>query len=231
MGIEKLIPRMIDLPVFLKLLARSSTGQPMTVYTTLITGPKRTGDLDGPQQLHVVLLDNGRSDLLGGEYEDVLRCIRCGACLNACPVYRNIGGHAYGSVYPGPIGALVTPLLGGVERHAELPRASSLCGACSAACPVNIDIPRFLTQLRADTRRTQPLAKRLGIAAWGRIVASAELYALAQRLLRRVPSDRKQDGWLSGGIGPMFAWTRVRDLPPLPSRSFRELWSRGLGDE
>jgi L-lactate dehydrogenase complex protein LldF len=228
MGIEKLIPRMTDLPVFLKLLARSSTGQSLTVYTTLITGPRRDGESDGPRELHVVLLDNGRSALLGGPLAEVLRCIRCGACLNACPVYRNIGGHAYGGVYPGPIGSLLTPLLFGLRQHAELPRASSLCGACLAACPVRIDIPGLLVRLRAETAAAQPPVKRLGLALWRYVMMSPRLYSWAQRALRLLPRD--EEGRITTGPGPLAAWTRVRDLPA-PSNTFRERWQTELCDE
>lgn len=230
LGIEKLVPRLRDLLVFLKLLARSSTGQPLTVYTSLITGPRRAADPDGPEHLHVVLLDNGRSDLLAGPFAEVLRCIRCGACLNACPVFRNIGGHAYGSVYPGPIGSLVTPLLGGIAEHAELPRASSLCGACQVACPVKIDIPRFLVNLRAETRDQQPLNKRAGVNLWKWMLQSATLFGWAQRSMRwLLRPDR--DGWISRGLGPAGEWMKVRDLPPPPEKSFRRRWQEGLRDE
>jgi L-lactate dehydrogenase complex protein LldF len=230
LGIEKLVPRLRDLPVFLKLLARSSTGQPLTVYTTLITGPKRADDPDGPEELHVVLLDNGRSELLAGEFAKVLRCIRCGACLNACPVYRNLGGHAYGSVYPGPIGSLVTPLLRGLDEHAELPRASSLCGACQVVCPVKVDIPGLLVRLRARTRRTQPLLKRVAMRAWKWMMKSPTRYRWAQWWLPRLLPDCR-DGWSRGGPGPLGAWTHSRDLPIPPKHSFRRLWRERLSDE
>src|SRR5205814_2116092 len=141
MGIEKVIPRWIDLPVFLKLLARAATGQTLSIYTTLITGPRRPGDSDGPEEFHLVLLDNGRSKILATPVRESLQCIRCGACLNACPVYRRIGGHAYGGVYSGPIGSILTPLYDSVADNPHLPHASSLCGACPAACPVKINIP------------------------------------------------------------------------------------------
>jgi L-lactate dehydrogenase complex protein LldF len=229
-GIEKLVPRLRDLPVFLKLLARSSTGQPLTVYTTLITGPKRSSDPDGPEQVHVVLLDNGRSEILGGPFAEVLRCIRCGACLNACPVFRNIGGHAYGSVYPGPIGSLATPLLSGIDQHAELPRASTLCGACQAVCPVKIDLPGLLVKLRVQTRARQPLGKRLGMNVWKWLIQSPALFGWGQRVLRwMLPGG--DAGWTGGGFGPVGEWTKVRDLPPPPKRTFRERWREGLGDE
>lgn len=230
LGIEKLVPRLRDLPVFLKLLARSSTGQPLTVYTTLITGPKRPADPDGPEQVHVVLLDNGRSEILGGPFTEVLRCIRCGACLNACPVFRNIGGHAYGSVYPGPIGSLVTPLLSGIVAHAELPRASSLCGACRDACPVKLDIPGLLVKLRARTCNRQPLTKRMGMTIWKWIMRSPTMFGCVQRSMRWfLRPDR--DGWISNGPGPAGEWTKVRDLPPPPKKSFHRRWREGLADE
>jgi L-lactate dehydrogenase complex protein LldF len=241
MGIEKLVPRMIDLVVFLKLLARGSTGQPLTVYTTLITGPRRAGDVDGPEELHVVLMDNGRSALLDGPFASVLRCIRCGACLNACPVYRNLGGHAYDSVYPGPIGALVTPLLArargaaGREHAAlgdpdELPRASSLCGACQVACPVQIDIPGLLVKLREESTPKLPRWKRAGMHWWRWAMMSPRRYGLARRLLRLL-TLRHRDGWSRPRFGPLADWTRTRDLPRPPARSFRRIWKSELRDE
>ena len=148
MGIEKVIPRLIDLPVFLKLLARAATGQTLSIYTTLITGPRRSSETDGPEQFHLVLLDNGRSRVLASPFRESLQCIRCGACLNACPVYRRIGGHAYGGVYSGPIGSILTPLYDSMSANPHLPHASSLCGACLTACPVKINIPHMLIGLR-----------------------------------------------------------------------------------
>lgn len=229
-GIEKVIPRLRDLPIFLKLLARSGTGQPLSVYTTLVTGPRRLDDADGPCEVHVVLLDNGRSALLSDECLEVLRCIRCGACLNHCPVFRNIGGHAYGGVYPGPIGSLLSPLLFGAEEFAELPGASSLCGACREICPVKIDIPEMLIKLRVRYRRRQKLSKQWSMAAWRRVVCSKFFYEFAQKLLR-LALGRGRDGWTAGGPGPLAEWTKIRDLPPPPTRSFRRLWREGLGDE
>ena len=229
-GIEKLVPRLCDLPVFLKLLARSSTGQPLTVYTTLVTGPRRSGDRDGPEEVHVILLDNGRADILDGPFREVLRCIRCGGCLNACPVFRNIGGHAYGDVYPGPIGSLVTPLLSGIDEYAELPRASSLCGACQVACPVKIDLPGLLVKLRVETRARQSLGKRLGMSLWKWLMQSPALFGWGQRVMRLVLRGGS-DGWTGRGLGPAGEWTKARDLPPPPKRSFRERWREGLRDE
>src|SRR5438067_786401 len=155
-GIEKVIPRLADLPVFLKLLARAATGQTLSIYTTMITGPKRPGELDGPEVFHLVLLDNGRSRILASPFRESLQCIRCGACLNACPVYRRIGGHAYGGVYSGPIGSILTPLYDSVADNPHLPHASSLCGACQAACPVRINIPHMLIGLRELQHHDKP---------------------------------------------------------------------------
>jgi L-lactate dehydrogenase complex protein LldF len=230
MGIEKVIPRLSDLAVFLKLLARSSTGQPMGSYTSLITGPRRADDADGPTEFHLVLLDNGRSDILAGPFAEVLRCVRCGACLNACPVYRNIGGHAYHSVYPGPIGSVVTPLLNPGGDHHDLPRASSLCGACAIACPVKIDLPGLLVRMRAGDRAAQGRAKQIGIRGWLWAMRSEKAYRAALRIMRAImPGD--DAGWTTHGLGPIGSWTAGRDLLQPAPRSFRQLWQEELGDE
>src|SRR5205085_10958386 len=159
-GMEKVIPRLEDLPVFLKLLARAATGQTLSVYTTLLTGPRRPGEIDGPEEFHLVLLDNGRSRVLATPFRESLQCIRCGACLNACPVYRRIGGHAYGGVYSGPIGSILTPLYDSLRENPDLPHASSLCGACQAACPVKINIPHMLIGLR-ELQQHEPAVKSI----------------------------------------------------------------------
>lgn len=217
MGIEKVVPRFADLDVFLKLLPRSGTGQRLTTYQSFITGVKRAATDEGPEELHVVLLDNGRSRMLAHPVtRQSLACIRCGACLNACPVYQQIGGHAYGSVYPGPIGAVITPQLMGIEKTAQLPYASSLCGACREVCPVKIDIPRLLLHLRAEiTPRRGSMTERLAFKMWARIMTSATLYRLssvAGRIMQRViPISR--------------AWTNGRDLRPIESKSFHDLWN------
>jgi L-lactate dehydrogenase complex protein LldF len=192
LGIEKIAPSWAEAAVWLALLARSATGQPLSIYTSIVTGPKRPGDIDGPEEVHVILLDNGRSKLLGTKYEEVLQCIRCGACLNVCPVYRTAGGHAYRgktgppSPYSGPIGAVVTPLLFGLENYKELPQASSLCGACLDVCPARIDLPRMLIELRSDAVAAglEPAAvsavTRLAAAAFG----SERALGIAARLAR-----------------------------------------------
>ncbi|MFH1745632.1 MAG: LutB/LldF family L-lactate oxidation iron-sulfur protein [Planctomycetota bacterium] len=230
MGIEKVIPRMRDLPVFLKLLSRSATGQPLGSYTSLISGPKRLEDPDGPEELHVVILDNGRSNIWGGPFEEALCCVRCGACLNACPVYRNIGGHAYGSVYPGPIGSVVTPLLNPAGENEDLPRASSLCGACLEACPVMLDIPGLLLSLRAANRDRQPWTKRAMIKAWLTAMRSPHFYSWGQYLLAHLLPD-DGEGWSTRGIGPLRDWLANRDLLRPPEKSFRQRWKEGLADE
>ncbi|WP_374689758.1 LutB/LldF family L-lactate oxidation iron-sulfur protein [Promineifilum sp.] len=224
MGIERLVPTLADLGVMLQVLARSATGQQLTVYTNLVTGPRRPDEPDGPDEMHVVLVDNGRSRVLAGEMAEILYCIRCGACLNACPVYREIGGHAYGSVYPGPVGAVLTPALGGIEAWSDLPQASTLCGACREVCPVRIDIPRMLLALRreADEAGRSPLWAGPGLAAFrlagagpGRFHAAVRLAGAATRLLGR-------GGWLTRLPPPLDGWTKSRDFPPFADKPFSE---------
>jgi L-lactate dehydrogenase complex protein LldF len=225
MGMEKVIPRWQDLPVFLKLLARASTGQTLSVYTTLITGPRRQGEIDGPEEFHLVILDNGRSKILGTPFRESLQCIRCGACLNACPVYRRIGGHAYGGVYSGPIGSILTPLFDSVNENAQLPHASSLCGACLAACPVKINIPRMLIGLRELQHQAKPsLGEALAYRLWREVLRRPRLYRLALMCARLVLRPRAKEGWLDRLPGPGAAWTSVRDFPAPAARSFRERW-------
>ncbi|MCH7945983.1 MAG: lactate utilization protein, partial [Armatimonadetes bacterium] len=203
MGIEKVLPRESDLPLFLRLLAGSATGQTITVYTHLITGP-RGEELDGPDEVHLVLLDNGRSRVLAGPYRDILRCIRCGACLNVCPVYRQASGHAYRNVYPGPVGAVLAPALEGVEKMGDLAKASTLCGSCREVCPVDIPIPDMLLRLRAEDPRSRSLLWR-----WFSAVARrAGLWRAAIRM--------------PGGAPP--AWRESRDVPKREGTSFRRWW-------
>jgi L-lactate dehydrogenase complex protein LldF len=229
MGMEKVIPRLEDLPVFLKLLARAATGNPLSVYTTLITGPRREGDLDGPDEFHLIILDNGRSKVLATPFRESLQCIRCGACLNACPVYRRIGGHAYGGVYSGPIGSILTPLYDSVPLNALLPHASSLCGACQAACPVKINIPHMLIGLRElEHRHKKRAGEKFAYALWKQVLLRPWLYRLvlgASRLLLR-PMSR--ENWLSRLPGPGAHWTAARDFPAPAARSFRQHWRRGI---
>jgi L-lactate dehydrogenase complex protein LldF len=226
-GIEKVIPRLIDLPVFLKLLARGATGQTLSVYTTLITGPRRSGERDGAEEFHLILLDNGRSRVLASPFRESLQCIRCGACLNACPVYRRIGGHAYGGVYSGPIGSILTPLYDSVTDNPHLPHASSLCGACQAACPVKINIPHMLIGLRRLQQeqprmksRAEKWAYRLSCA----VLRRPWLYRLAVKFARLGMGLWARKGWVRSLPGPGAAWTSVRDFPAPARKSFREMW-------
>jgi L-lactate dehydrogenase complex protein LldF len=228
-GIEKIVPRMVDLAVMLKLLARSATGQPFTIYTNIFGGPRSPGEKDGPEEFHVVLMDNGRSEILAHpEYRETLRCIRCGACLNACPIYRKIGGHAYGSVYPGPIGALITPLFQGLGNFKDLPQASSLCGACYEACPVKINIPKHLINMRRDIVNSglNSRGERIVYRMWGAAMKSPLMYAALSKLqkwdLRR--RARKGDGWITKLPKVASGWTQIRDMPAPAPRSFHQMW-------
>jgi L-lactate dehydrogenase complex protein LldF len=227
-GIEKLVPDLASAAVLLKLLARHSTAQPLTVYTHLITGPKRAAEHDGPEQVHFILVDNGRTKILADpDYRASLRCIRCGACLNACPVYRKVSGHSYGAVYSGPIGAVITPLFKGLGNYKDLPNASSLCGACYEACPVKINLPEMLIKLRRDivTRKIAGWAERLAyklMAEGFKAPWRYKLGGLFQRLILRRLADR--DGYIRRAPGPFSGWTDVRDLPAPAARNFRHWW-------
>lgn len=226
-GIEKVVPRMADLAVMLKLLGRSSTGQTMSVYTTLFGGVRAAGEKDGPEEFHLVLLDGGRSEILAGPYRETLRCIRCGACLNACPVYRNIGGHAYGAVYSGPIGAVISPLIWGLARYKCLPEASTLCGACVEACPMRIDIPEHLLRLRGEIveRKLIGFWERMTYRLWAWSYRSAFRYRWACRVQRWVLRRRARGtGWVSAAPLMGRGWTEVRDMPVPAKKTFGEMW-------
>ena len=224
MGIEKVVATLADLEIFLQLLPRSSTAERMNPYTSLWTG---VHEGDGPREFHLVLLDNGRTNVLADAVgRETLRCIRCSACLNVCPVYSRTGGHAYGSVYPGPIGAILTPQLLGLGKAGSLPFASSLCGACADVCPVRIDIPRVLIHLRGlETAHGRPSAERASMRTLGRIFASRERYERLQRLARR---GQGLPG-LARLPGPLREWGKARELPEVPAESFRDWWRRERG--
>jgi L-lactate dehydrogenase complex protein LldF len=230
MGIEKLVPTWRDLEVFLQLLPRSSTGERMNPYTSLWTGVTPG---DGPQEFHLVLLDNGRTAVLADEVgREALHCIRCSACLNVCPVYERTGGHAYGSVYPGPIGAVLSPQLTGVEDNASLPYASSLCGACYDACPVAIDIPSILVHLRAEhvEAQTRTTVEAAAFRALSRVMSRPRLWRLAQRAagLGRFLA-RGRPTLPSALPPPASGWTRSRDLPTPPRKTFTQQWAEEHG--
>ncbi|MFW5691395.1 MAG: LutB/LldF family L-lactate oxidation iron-sulfur protein [Chloroflexota bacterium] len=220
-GIEKVIPTWEDFATLVQLLTRSATGQRMTVYVNLIAGPARADDGDGPQHVYVILLDNGRSGIYASEYAEALACIRCGACLNACPVYQSVGGHAYGTVYPGPIGAVISPLLLGKENASPLPFASTLCGACKTACPVDIDIPTMLLKLRRDLHESEAPLWRLGLKGFGAAFSHPLLYRAAGFVGRQVAGG---DQPLSKLPYPLDGWTDSRNFPPLAEQPFRAWW-------
>jgi len=225
MGIEKVIPAWQDLEVFLQLLPRSSTAERMNPYTSLWTG---VSEGDGPREFHLVLVDNGRTNVLADALgRQALRCIRCSACLNVCPVYERTGGHAYGSTYPGPIGAILTPMLTGLDRAGSLPYASSLCGACYEVCPVAIDIPRVLVHLRheAVTRSARRLSPEpLSMRALARVFADRRRYEAAQKAGRLAQWPLARGGKLERLPGPLAGWSSARDLRPMPRQSFRDWW-------
>ena len=228
-SIEKIVPTLEDVSQIIRVLARSATGQDMSVYTTFSTGPRREGDVDGPQEYHVVLLDNGRTSMLGTEFQEMLRCIRCGACMNHCPVYHAVGGHAYGWVYPGPMGAVLTPSLMGVDKGGHLPNASTFCGRCEAVCPMRIPLPKMMRHWREREfeRGLNPAVQRTGIRTWAWFARRPKLYGLGARVAMRALSA------LGGRKGRLSSlplgrgWTKHREFPAPEGRTFQEQWARG----
>jgi L-lactate dehydrogenase complex protein LldF len=231
-GIEKVVPTLEDAGILLRLLARSATGQAFTAYTTVFTGPRRADDRDGPAAFDVVLVDNGRSAMLGSEYREMLRCIRCGACLNHCPVYGAVCGHAYGWVYPGPMGSVLTPLMLGLREAGDLPNASTLCGRCEAVCPVSIPLPTLLRRLRGrqHAEGQAPAASRRVLALWAALARRPRLYGfvmgLGVRLLAALAGRRGRLRRVPGAAG----WTASRDLPAPAGQTFQAAWRRQRAD-
>ncbi len=230
-SIEKLVPTLEDVSQILRVLARSATGQEMSVYTTFSTGPRRPEDVDGPENYHVVILDNGRSSMLGTSFEEMLRCIRCGACMNHCPVYHAVGGHAYGWVYPGPMGAVLTPTLIGVDKAGHLPNASTFCGRCESVCPVRIPLPKLMRHWREREfeRHLQPATMRYGMGVWGFFARRPALYRLATRaamgVLGLAGRERGRFKWLPFTKG----WTQHRDFPAPQGPTFQQRWAAERG--
>ncbi|WP_353571013.1 LutB/LldF family L-lactate oxidation iron-sulfur protein [Candidatus Albibeggiatoa sp. nov. BB20] len=220
-SIEKVIPSLEDANVFLRLLARSATGQTLSTYTSFITGAKREADLDGANEFHVVLLDNGRSSVLGSSHEDMLHCIRCGACMNHCPVYSNVGGHAYGWVYPGPMGSVLTPLLCSIEEASSLPNASTLCGRCEEVCPMKIPLPKLLREHRFNEfdKKLQPKMQSWALKLWGYMATHPSMYRFMVNKKIRILKLLSRNGWLKRA--PMSkAWTQSRDILAPEGQSF-----------
>jgi L-lactate dehydrogenase complex protein LldF len=225
-SIEKLVPTLEDATTILRVLARSATGQDFSNYTTFSTGGRRPGDPDGPVEYHVILLDNGRSAVLGTEYQDMLRCIRCGACLNHCPVYNAVGGHAYGWVYPGPIGSVVTPALIGIENARHLPNASTFCGRCEEVCPMRIPLPKMLRHWREKEfeRHLQPTSQRWGLGLWAWMAKRPKLYRKATALASRVLANQAFGKGRLSKVPLASGWTSVRDFPAPQGKTFHQLW-------
>ncbi len=227
-GIEKVVPTLEDLATMMRILPRSATGQSISNYFSLLTGVRGDGETDGPEHLYFILVDNGRVDLVGSAYQDMLRCIRCGACMNHCPVYQTIGGHAYGWVYPGPMGIVLTPLFIGQENAIDLPHASTLCNQCVEVCPVKIPLTDLMRHLRDEQtqRGLRPWPERLALRLWAWLALHPSLYALATRIGTRYLK------WLAGGRGSIHrlpfvsAWTDGRDFPAPQGRTFRELYKK-----
>jgi L-lactate dehydrogenase complex protein LldF len=225
LGIEKIVPKLSDLALFLPMLATAGAGQAITGYNSMYGGPRQPGETDGPEEYHVVLIDNGRTTLLADpEQRDALHCIRCGACLNVCPIYRNVGGHSYGTTYSGPIGSVITPHLRGLQDWKHLSQASSLCGACSEACPVKIDLHHHLLQNRRNAMALKPIWwEKLAFRAFGFLATSPAL------LNSLIPLGRFAQKWfhwivLGGPLDPARVWTETRDLPPISPHTFNDIW-------
>ena len=230
-SLEKIVPTLEDATTLMRLLARSATGQEMSVYTTVSTGPRRSGDMDGPEAYHVILLDNGRSSLYGTEFQDVFRCIRCGACLNHCPVYGAIGGHAYGTVYPGPIGKVLSPALMGIDKAGKLPNASSFCGRCEEVCPMRIPLPKLMRHWREEEydRKLNPAPVRWGLGLWAWAVRRPALYRFGARFaIAGMAFLGRKRGHLRS-LPMAGGWTAHRNLPAPQGGTFHDLWRKRKG--
>ncbi len=227
-GIEKVLPTLDDFSTIMRVLPRSATGQAISNYVTILTGAKGTNDVDGPAQSHVILVDSGRSAMLGGAMQEALRCIRCGACMNHCPVYQNIGGHSYGWVYPGPIGAVLTPNYVGLENALDLPQAATLCNACGVVCPVKIPLPDLMRHLREKQieQNLRPFGERLSIKMWRYVAKSPGLYAFATKIASRFGKFLGGRDGLIHNLPGLDGWTKGRDMPAPTGKTFRELYAQ-----
>ena len=225
MGMERIVPTWEELDILVSMLCRSAVGQKLTSYITGLTGPKEDGDVDGPEEFHVVIIDNGRSNILGTEFQSVLQCIRCAACINVCPIYRHVGGHSYGSIYPGPIGAVLSPLLGGYDDYKELPYASSLCGACTEACPVKIPLHDLLIKHRRNIVEEQGkvgFGEKLAMKGFSIAASTPKLYSMGAKAAPTMMAPITKEGKIKKGPGPIKPWTDIRDFPEPSKQSFRE---------
>ncbi|QKS69724.1 iron-sulfur cluster-binding protein [Paenalkalicoccus suaedae] len=228
MGMERVVPTWEELDVLVSMLCRSAVGQKLTSYVTGLTGPRGEGEVDGPEEFHLVIVDNGRSKILGTEFQAALNCIRCAACINVCPVYRHVGGHAYGSIYPGPIGAVLTPLLEGYDDHQELPYASTLCAACTDACPVKIPLHELLIKHRqkiAEQKRT-PFSETLAMKGFGMAASAPTFFHSGTKSAPFMLSSFTKSGSIKKGPGPMKPWTDIRDFPEPKKERFRDWYKK-----
>ncbi|ATW43852.1 LutB/LldF family L-lactate oxidation iron-sulfur protein [Glaesserella parasuis] len=230
MGMERLAPTFQEVDVLITMLARSAVGAKLTAYNTWLTGPRLEGETDGPEEFHLVIVDNGRSKILESEFKEVLRCIRCGACLNTCPAYRQIGGHGYGSIYPGPIGSVISPLLGGYEEFKELPYACSLCTACNSVCPVKIPLAQLILKHREHIAQNgmTPAAERLSIFGFNFANSHPTLWKVGVNIGAKVAGKFIKNGKAPIQVGALAEWTKARDLPSAEGESFRE-WFNNRG--
>lgn len=233
MGMERIVPTWEEMEVLVSMLTRAAVGQKLTSYITALTGPRRAGEVDGPEEFHLVIVDNGRSKILGSDFQEALHCIRCAACINVCPVYRHIGGHSYGSIYPGPIGAVITPLLDGYDDHKELPYASTLCAACTEACPVKIPLHQLLIkhrQIIVEKENKSPFLEKMAMKGFQLGTSSPSLFELAGKLAPKVLAPYTKDSKIPDGPGPLKNWTAARDFPAPNKQSFRDWfkeWEKG----
>lgn len=228
MGMERLAPTFKEVDVLITMLARSAVGAKLTAYNTWLTGPRLEGETDGPEEFHLVIVDNGRSSILESEFKEVLRCIRCGACLNTCPAYRQIGGHGYGSIYPGPIGAVISPLLGGYDEFKELPYACSLCTACNSVCPVKIPLAQLILKHREHIAQNgmTPATERLSIFGFTFANSHPTLWKAGVNIGAKVASKLIKNGKAPVQVGALAEWTKARDLPTPEGESFREWFNK-----
>lgn len=227
MGMERIVPSHSEMEVLVSMLTRSAVGQRLTSYVTTLTGPRAEDEIDGPEEFHLVIVDNGRSKILGTQFQSILQCIRCAACVNVCPVYRQVGGHSYGSIYPGPVGAVLSPLLGGYEEYSELPYASTLCGACTEACPVKIPLHDLLLKHRqviAEEKKMTPMAERLVMKGFGVGASQATLFKYGTKMAPSLmsPFENKEVHMITKGPKPLRAWTDTRDFPMPDDENFRD---------
>ncbi|NQD65039.1 iron-sulfur cluster-binding protein [Bacillus haikouensis] len=229
MGMERVAPTWEEMEVLVSLLTRAAVGQKLSSYVTALTGPRQEGEVDGPEEFHLVIVDNGRSKILGTEFQSILHCIRCAACINECPVYRHVGGHSYGSIYPGPVGAVLSPLLGGYEEYKELPFASTLCAACTEACPVKIPLHEHLLrhrQIIVEREGNAPVFENLSMKAFSMGTASPAMYNIGSRLAPSSMAPFTKDGSISKGPGPLKNWTDIREFPAPKKERFRDWYKK-----